>query len=99
MPWEHYIPVADDLSDLVARIEWLRADDDRARRLAESALRVGRQAATKSAVFCFFARALDALRALPRAMIVAVPRGLPLVLYSFELGGVTNFAPSVRALA
>ena len=43
--------------------------------------------------------ALDALRALPRAMIVAVPRGLPLVLYSFELGGVTNFAPSVRALA
>ena len=58
-------PVADDLSDLVARIEWLRADDDRARRLAESALRVGRQAATADAVFCFFARALDALRALP----------------------------------
>jgi hypothetical protein len=65
VPWEHYIPVADDLSDLVARIEWLRADDDRARRLAESALRVGRQAATADAVFCFFARALDALRALP----------------------------------
>ena len=43
-------------SDLVARIEWLRADDDRARRLAESALRVGRQAVTADAVACFFAR-------------------------------------------
>ena len=33
-PWRHYIPVADDLSDLVERIVWCRANPDACRSVA-----------------------------------------------------------------
>ncbi|CAK0864741.1 unnamed protein product [Prorocentrum cordatum] len=33
-PWEHYVPIAYDLSDLVAKVEWLQAHDDEARAIA-----------------------------------------------------------------
>lgn len=65
-PWIHYVPLAEDLSDLIERIEWLRANDEHARLLAEAALHVGQQLASDQAVWCFFVRALRALRALPR---------------------------------
>ena len=35
-PWVNYVPVADDMSDLVEKIEWLRAHDDVARRIGEN---------------------------------------------------------------
>jgi len=33
-PWEHYIPVATDLSDLIEKIQWFRDHDERAREIA-----------------------------------------------------------------
>lgn len=33
-PWEHYVPVAADLSDLLERIEWVRANDREAAEIA-----------------------------------------------------------------
>ena len=35
-PWVNYVPVADDMSDLAEKIEWLRAHDDVARRIGEN---------------------------------------------------------------
>ncbi len=35
--WEHYVPVAADLSDLVERYEWVQANDDAAREIAQNA--------------------------------------------------------------
>jgi hypothetical protein len=35
-PWVHYVPVADDYSDLAESIEWLRADDAAAREIAQA---------------------------------------------------------------
>ncbi|KAM3964768.1 protein O-glucosyltransferase 2 [Aphomia sociella] len=36
-PWEHYVPVARDLSDLTKRVKWALANDDEARKIAENA--------------------------------------------------------------
>lgn len=35
-PWEHFIPVRADMTDLVEKIEWARSHDDEARRIAEN---------------------------------------------------------------
>jgi hypothetical protein len=33
VPWVHYVPVKRDLSDLIENIEWLKANDDKAREI------------------------------------------------------------------
>jgi hypothetical protein len=42
-PWEHYVPLADDVSDLVARYEWLQAHPERAAAIAENGRRFARE--------------------------------------------------------
>jgi hypothetical protein len=34
-PWVNFVPIASDMSDLVEKAEWLRSDEDRARRIGE----------------------------------------------------------------
>lgn len=36
VPWQHYVPVAADLSDLVERIEWCRSNPDECRSIAKA---------------------------------------------------------------
>ena len=38
-PWVHYVPVKHDLSDLFERIEWLRANDDKAHEISVNAIK------------------------------------------------------------
>src|SRR5206468_5840334 len=38
-PWEHYVPLEHDLSDLLERHVWLRANPERARAIGESGQR------------------------------------------------------------
>jgi hypothetical protein len=53
-PWEHYVPVAADLSDLVERFDWVREHDDECRDIAQRgrrlALEMTLSAATREAV-------------------------------------------------
>jgi hypothetical protein len=35
-PWINFVPVASDMSDLVEKVQWLRANDDTARRIGEN---------------------------------------------------------------
>ncbi|WP_267895632.1 glycosyl transferase family 90 [Polynucleobacter acidiphobus] len=35
IPWQHYVPVNKDLSDLQEKLDWLRDNDDRAKKLAK----------------------------------------------------------------
>ena len=42
VPWEHYVPVKDDLSDLQERIVWCRNNDLTCRAIAERAVRLVR---------------------------------------------------------
>jgi Glycosyl transferase family 90 len=37
VPWYHYIPVKDDLSDLPALIQWARSNDDKCQQIAQHA--------------------------------------------------------------
>jgi hypothetical protein len=52
-PWEHYIPVAADLSDLEERLDWARSNDAESKRIAERgrqlAMEITLDAATKEA--------------------------------------------------
>ena len=38
-PFEHYVPVKEDLSDLMERITWARENDAEAKKIAENAVR------------------------------------------------------------
>ena len=37
VPWVHYVPVAADLSDLIDKIKWCKANDDKCREIAKNA--------------------------------------------------------------
>ncbi|TCL08773.1 glycosyl transferase family 90 [Shimia isoporae] len=37
LPWEHFVPVAADLSDLFEKYDWVRANDTRAKEIAQNA--------------------------------------------------------------
>lgn len=39
-PWEHYVPVAADLSDLTARLDWVRSHDAESRDIAQRGRRL-----------------------------------------------------------
>jgi hypothetical protein len=58
-PWEHYIPVAADLSDIEERLDWARSNDSQCQRIAQQ----GRQLAlemTLSAATLEAARSIEA---------------------------------------
>lgn len=36
-PWEHYVPIKKDFSDLMEKVEWLRQNDEEAKRIVNRA--------------------------------------------------------------
>jgi len=72
-PWEHYVPVASDLSDLLGKIEWLRGHDAEARKIGENARALGYAIEYESEVD----RALDTISAAFRAYSAAVHMARP----------------------
>jgi len=36
VPWVHYVPVKNDLSDLISNIKWLRENDSKAKEIAKN---------------------------------------------------------------
>jgi len=57
-PWVHYIPVAQDLSDLIARIDWARKNDQKAKQISESALQFAQNNLLPQNVLCYHAQML-----------------------------------------
>ncbi|KAF7332489.1 CAP10 domain-containing protein [Mycena kentingensis (nom. inval.)] len=53
-PFEHYLPVRPDLSDLVERIEWARANDDEARRIQKAGKEFVERVITDAQNDCYF---------------------------------------------
>lgn len=47
VPWQHYVPVARDLSDLIERLEQVRADPDMEKRIAENGCRFAQEHLTR----------------------------------------------------
>ncbi|KAJ7728950.1 glycosyl transferase family 90-domain-containing protein [Mycena maculata] len=53
-PFEHYIPVRPDLSDLVSRLEWARAHDEEARRIQRAGKEFVDRVMTDAQNDCYF---------------------------------------------
>ncbi|GAA6019202.1 hypothetical protein JCM8202_000932 [Rhodotorula sphaerocarpa] len=49
VPWVHYVPIAEDFSDLVPKVRWLRKNDHYARRIVENANRFAEAYLSKQA--------------------------------------------------
>jgi hypothetical protein len=64
--WEHYVPVADDLSDLKERYDGLRADPERAESIGRAGRDFARVALTRRAIDDHYVAVLDRCARLPR---------------------------------
>ncbi|XP_015113633.1 protein O-glucosyltransferase 2 [Diachasma alloeum] len=53
IPYEHFIPVKADLSDLVEKIEWAKNDDSKTRQIAKAGRALMRQVALPHDVLCY----------------------------------------------
>ena len=58
MPGEHYVPVEFDFSNLDAQLDWARANDDDARRIATAATAFVRERLRPEDVACYVYRLL-----------------------------------------
>ena len=64
LPHEHFLPLeSEDFSDAPAAVEWLRANDDTARRMGEAAQSVARNHLSEACILEALSAALDALKA------------------------------------
>ncbi|KAJ7058159.1 glycosyl transferase family 90-domain-containing protein [Mycena amicta] len=57
-PYEHYIPILPDLSDLLDKIEWARANDAEARRIQQAGQVFAKRIMTDSQNDCYFSLVL-----------------------------------------
>lgn len=64
--WQHYVPIADDLSDLFDRYAWLRAHPAHAERIGREGRRFAEANLTINAIENYFVAVLESCAALPR---------------------------------
>ncbi|KAF9406309.1 hypothetical protein HW555_013264, partial [Spodoptera exigua] len=55
VPWEHFVPVKRDLSDLVDRVKWARDNDDKAKQIAGNARNFANNNLLPQNVICYHA--------------------------------------------
>ncbi|KAJ6625152.1 glycosyl transferase family 90-domain-containing protein [Mycena sp. CBHHK59/15] len=58
LPYEHYIPVKPDLSDLLEKVEWAIAHEDEARLIQEAGTQFAQRVLTDAQNDCYFAAVL-----------------------------------------
>ncbi len=59
-PFEHFIPVAGDLSDLLSKIEWAKDHDSECKKISENARKLAAEVLTSEAVYLYLYRLLEA---------------------------------------
>ncbi|XP_054285028.1 protein O-glucosyltransferase 2-like isoform X2 [Macrosteles quadrilineatus] len=52
-PWEHYVPVKRDLSDLVERVQWALDNDEEAHKIAVNGQKYARENLLPDHIFCY----------------------------------------------
>jgi len=62
-PYEHYVPIEYDLSDLVQKVEWLQQNDAEAKRIAENGRALALKRMRLEDDLCYIWRALEGLGA------------------------------------
>jgi hypothetical protein len=59
-PYEHYIPIARDLSDLFTQLEWAKSHDDECKKISRNGRRFASKALTQEAAYLYLYRLLEA---------------------------------------
>ncbi len=60
-PWEHYIPLHRNISDVLERVEWARENDDQARKIAMNSAVFVRQNLLPEHLYCYIVRLLKVI--------------------------------------
>ncbi|XP_043927887.1 protein O-glucosyltransferase 2 [Protopterus annectens] len=53
-PWQHYIPIKSNLSDLLDKIQWAKDHDEEAKKIATTAQEFGRNNLMGDHIFCYY---------------------------------------------
>jgi len=61
-PDKHYIPVKQDLSDLLEKIDWARKNDAVVQQIAKNAGALVAQWITPEIMYCYYVRAIELYR-------------------------------------
>ena len=69
VPWEHYVPVQHDLSDLLEQVNWAKENDDRAEEMARNAVEFVRNHLVPEHIYCYMTRLLDVSRCVQKNLI------------------------------
>jgi len=64
VPWVHFVPIREDLSDLIPILDYLRSHDDLARRIAEAARDLWARRMRAEDTYCYMYRALMSIHGL-----------------------------------
>ncbi len=72
-PWVHYVPISYSTADVISKIEWLKAHDDMAQRIAENARNFGRSYLRLEDYYCYISTALYTIGALEKDSDVLEP--------------------------
>lgn len=59
-PYEHFIPLQGDLSDLLTQIEWAKTHDEECKKISENARQLAADVLTEEAVYLYLYRLLEA---------------------------------------
>lgn len=59
VPWEHYVPVRGDLSDLLDQVEWAKAEDKHAEEIAANSAQFVRDNLLPDHLYCYMIRLLQ----------------------------------------
>lgn len=60
-PWEHFVPISNGLSDLVAKIQWLEAHPAQAQAIAERGLQFFKSRVRRQDTYCYIWQAMSSL--------------------------------------
>jgi hypothetical protein len=75
-PWEHYVPVKADLSDLEEQIRWCRANDDKCKAISQKASKFAKEHFNKTAVTTYMRDVLEKVSQMAGLQGVAQAQGI-----------------------
>jgi hypothetical protein len=85
-PWVHYIPVSYNLADMITKIEWLEANDDKAQQIIRNAKIFGRSHLRIEDYYCYYLNMMESLGGIMGNTTAATPSP-PAIPYPVEKAG------------
>ncbi len=58
VPWQHYVPVKENIEDLLERVQWARSNDKEAKKMAENSVEFAVNNLLPDHLYCYMVRLL-----------------------------------------